>query len=169
MDTNGFASRIRALRKSLGLSQTEFAKKLGVTQSSVTGYETGSRLPSSPAMTSICTVFGVRREWLEDGTGEMMEPEDDLSEICDKYGLGSRDRVLIEKYLLLPPAARAAVLDYIESVGKALAETESEKSVQEEIDQEVEEYRQQLIDQKKAEGKLPASDTGEDESEKHEA
>jgi DNA-binding transcriptional regulator YiaG len=50
MATKDFGKdEVLALRKALGLNQTEFAEKLGVNQTAVSHWETGHRKPSGPA------------------------------------------------------------------------------------------------------------------------
>lgn len=69
-------NRIRMLRKSLGLNQTEFGKRIGVKQSSIAGYETGVRVPLDSVILSICREFDVNEEWLRTGNGEMFLPSE---------------------------------------------------------------------------------------------
>ena len=79
--------RLKTLRKTLGLKQRELAKRLGVTIGLVGNWEAGSQPISKPRIYQICKEFGVRREWLEDGKGEMLEPPSDarkLSEFSDE-------------------------------------------------------------------------------------
>jgi len=47
------ATRIKRVRKQLGLSQYEFARRLGVARVTVTRWENGSRKPSSIAARAI--------------------------------------------------------------------------------------------------------------------
>lgn len=67
--------RIKYLRKSMGLTQTEFGRRLGVTTSAISGYELGTISPSDAIIRSICREFGVREEWLRDGAGAMKASE----------------------------------------------------------------------------------------------
>ena len=64
--------RIKELRKFLGLTQQEFATRLGSVQNTITGYETGRRTPSNQVIALICREFGVSEEWLRTGEGEML-------------------------------------------------------------------------------------------------
>lgn len=64
-------NRIKELRKSLGLNQTEFGNKIGVTTSAISGYELGTRAPSDAIIKSICREYGVNETWLRTGAGEM--------------------------------------------------------------------------------------------------
>lgn len=60
-------TRIKELRKSLKLNQTEFGEKIGATTDMISNYETGRVVPDLSKRMLICEKFGVRREWLEDG------------------------------------------------------------------------------------------------------
>lgn len=62
---------IKELRKALGLTQHEFAEKIGSVQNTITGYETGRRIPSNQVITLICREFNVNETWLRTGEGEM--------------------------------------------------------------------------------------------------
>lgn len=64
-------NRIKELRKSLGLSQTEFGARLGIKQTTVAGYETGGRSPIDAVVSLICREFNVSEHWLRTGEGEM--------------------------------------------------------------------------------------------------
>ena len=62
--------RIKQLRKELGLTQQEFADKLGVKRNTVAMYEMGKTTPSEAVIISICREFNVNEEWLREGIGE---------------------------------------------------------------------------------------------------
>lgn len=66
--------RIKRIRKSLGLTQAEFAHKLGIKQNTVACYETGIRIPSDAIIKSISKNFNVSEYWLRTGEGEMFIP-----------------------------------------------------------------------------------------------
>lgn len=65
--------RIKTVRTTIGLTQTEFGAKIGVKGNTVTGYETGIRNPSDAVIFSICREFNVNEEWLRTGQGEMFK------------------------------------------------------------------------------------------------
>ncbi|MBQ7355381.1 MAG: helix-turn-helix transcriptional regulator [Clostridia bacterium] len=67
-------SRIRELRKTLKLNQSEFASRIGSVQNTITGYETGRREPSNQVVTLICREFNINEDWLRTGEGEMFQP-----------------------------------------------------------------------------------------------
>lgn len=63
--------RIKQIRKEHKLTQVEFGEKIGVKGNTVTGYETGIRNPTVAVILSICREFGISKEWLLTGEGEM--------------------------------------------------------------------------------------------------
>lgn len=62
-----FGERIYNLRKKSGLSQEEFADKLGVSRQAVSKWETGQSVPDSEKAAAIGTFFGVSLDWLING------------------------------------------------------------------------------------------------------
>lgn len=72
--------RLKLLRKTLGLKQRELADRLGVDVGGVGGWECGRNAIPKTRVYQICKEFNVRREWLENGEGEMFEPVESLSE-----------------------------------------------------------------------------------------
>lgn len=74
-------NRIKELRKSLGLNQTEFAKKLGIAPNTISSYEAGTIAPSSAIIKSICREYGVNETWLRTGAGDMRRKRSDAQEL----------------------------------------------------------------------------------------
>ena len=72
--------RLKLLRKTLGLKQRELADRLGVDVGGVGGWECGRNAIPKTRVYQICKEFNVRREWLENGEGEMFEPVESLTE-----------------------------------------------------------------------------------------
>lgn len=62
--------RIKSIRKSYGLSQEEFGKKLKIGRSSVAKLESGENNPSEQTIDLICREFNINEEWLRTGEGE---------------------------------------------------------------------------------------------------
>lgn len=67
-------NRIKELRKSLGLNQTEFAKRLGIAPNTISSYEGGAIVPSNSVVLNIVREFGCSETWLRTGEGEMFRP-----------------------------------------------------------------------------------------------
>ena len=66
--------RIKKLRKFLGLTQQEFAERIGVKRNTIATYEMGRNDPIDAVVTLICREFGVSEDWLRTGEGEMIIP-----------------------------------------------------------------------------------------------
>ena len=63
--------RIKKLRKALGLTQQEFAEKIGVKRNTVAQYEIGRNEPIDAVFTLICKTYNVNEDWLRSGVGSM--------------------------------------------------------------------------------------------------
>ena len=59
-----FGARIKSARKSLGLTQADLAKKIGVTKQAITTYETGIREPSFRNLIKLSRALNVTTDWL---------------------------------------------------------------------------------------------------------
>ena len=75
--------RLKELRKTLNLTQQEFADKLGIKRNTVATYEVGKSNPSDAAVLLICREFNVNEEWLRNGIGEMFSQRDKLQVISE--------------------------------------------------------------------------------------
>ena len=81
------ASRTKELRKSLGLTQQQFADRLHITRGAVSNWDFGRSDHSDSAISLICREFNVREAWLRDGAGEMLEVKpraEELGELVRK-------------------------------------------------------------------------------------
>lgn len=97
MDNNeniSFGLRIRELRKVLEMTQNDFAIRIGLTQNTITKYETGLRSPSNQIVISICREFNVNEDWLRTGNGDMFNPMSEDEELDLYIGRisGSEDK-----------------------------------------------------------------------------
>ena len=75
--------RIGQLRKSLGLTQKQFGEKIGVQRGTVTNYELGRNIPTETVRLMISKIYGVRRECLETGEGEMFKKKNRYEQAWD--------------------------------------------------------------------------------------
>lgn len=149
-----FRIRLKELRESKGLSQYAFAKKIGVAQSTVGGWEAGKREPNFEMVQKIADYFGVTADYLIGRTSEKKPTNQSIEEITlteeDQADI-SRDFERIKERLEnadglmldgdeLTPEARESILSSIrtgmelavlqikkEKAAKALAQKEKEK------------------------------------------
>lgn len=61
--------RFKEVRKVLGLTQSEFGKSLGISNTAISKIEKGENNVSESNIISICREFGVNEEWLRTGVG----------------------------------------------------------------------------------------------------
>lgn len=104
--------RIKQIRKAIGLNQTEFGKKISVSQAAVAAYESGSRTPIDAVVRSICNTFSVNETWLRTGQGEMFNTakvDDAFSRLADQYELDYIGQEILRTYLQLDNTGRAAI------------------------------------------------------------
>ena len=79
-------SRITQLRKTLKLTQEEFANRVGLSRNYIWMIEKGERIPPDRTIADICREFGVDRTWLETGVGEPFKPVDRSEQIAAILG-----------------------------------------------------------------------------------
>lgn len=117
--------RIRKLRKTLDLTQSAFAEKIGMKQNSVALVESGKRNISDYALRVICREFNVNEVWLRDGEGEMFNPSpaSEIDALAQRYDLSDGACALIEKFVGLKPEQQDAVLQFILQAADALKDS----------------------------------------------
>lgn len=76
-------TRIKELRKYLGLTLEEFGKRLGVTKAAISNIENGNRNVTDQMIISICREFDVNEEWIRYGNGEMLRQRNRSETIID--------------------------------------------------------------------------------------
>lgn len=148
--------RIKTLRKDyLKMNQTDFAKPLGLTHAAIGAYEKDLRNVSEPSILAICREYGVREEWLREGTGEVFVAGSTapgiLSELTQEYDLDFFDQAVIGEYLKLDKPTRAMLKKKVTEFLKAVEAAEDDA-----IEKEVDAYRQELKAEKRE--KSSASD-----------
>ena len=74
--------RIKEIRKSTGLTQDEFAKRLNLSRNFIAQIEIGAREPSDRTISDICREFKANEEWLRTGTGSMYAPKSEEAQIA---------------------------------------------------------------------------------------
>lgn len=70
-------TRIKELRKFLGLTMEIFGRRIGVTKSTISNIENGNRNATEHMIKSICREYNADYIWLTTGKGEMFVDRDD--------------------------------------------------------------------------------------------
>lgn len=111
------SERIRLLRQTLGLSQTEFAKKMGMTRSMISNLELGLIEIPEYKLEMICKAFNVRMHWLRTGEGEMFNPANaSLDAMAEANRIDPVTRAIVEGLIEMPEAQREAFIGLIFSI-----------------------------------------------------
>lgn len=105
--------RIKQLRKALGLTQQEFAERVGIKRNAVANYETGRNEPIGSVVNLICNEYNVNPDWLRDGTGEMfIDPAAfSLDEYAQANKLTKTEISIIRGFMELDPGVRSAIYE----------------------------------------------------------
>lgn len=110
--------RIKAVRKKVKLTQEDFGKQLGVSRSVIANieYDAVDATTKPLLLTSICSTFGISREWLENGEGEMLAKTSSavIDEICEKLGLNDFGKRALIAYLQLSEPEQNALAKFAE-------------------------------------------------------
>lgn len=102
-------SRVKELRKTLGLTQQEFGQSIKISRSNVAGIESGAVKITDRNLNQICEVHNANKDWLLHGDGDMFIP---IS--------------VDEEYAYLIGALEASNCDYKKQFIKAMLELEDE-------------------------------------------
>ncbi|WP_220185104.1 helix-turn-helix domain-containing protein [Paracoccus sp. S1E-3] len=101
-------ARLEICRHELGLTQTEFAKVLGVSQSSYYAYEQGGRAVPIQALAALALQYGVSLDWLVLGIGPEARRDDVRASERFREEL---DSYLNTRSIRMSHARRTAIVD----------------------------------------------------------
>lgn len=155
--------RIKEIRKSKNMTQTEFGAKIGVKGNTITNYESGMRTPSDAVIVSICREFDINENWLRTGEGPMFRetPSATIDKLAQEFGLDDLDKKILDTYIQLPAQHRAVLKSWLADLARQLIPSPLAGD-QIEIEQEVESYRRELQAEKKQKTSFPSAASGED-------
>ena len=129
--------RLKQLRKTLGITQQEFADKIGIKRNSYANYETGRNTPIDAIILSICREFDVNEVWLRNGEGEMFKERSPSEEVgyyvedlleYDGHGNPFYDMIIemMKKYSELDDKSKAVIREYFRSVADGIHKEKQE-------------------------------------------
>ena len=161
MEKNFINEQIKTLRKSLKLNQMEFGERIGLKQGAISKIEQGGSAVTEQNIKLICEKFNVRREWLTEGTGEMLQVTEDtlFSAFARRYQLTKAEQNVARYLLQLSTEERQSILQHILSIADAARSASESAST---IDEKVEAYRAELEAEEKAKERSSASPDAEE-------
>lgn len=113
----GLGDRLKLIRGTV--SQTVFAKKIGVSQSSLSLYELGTRAPDSTTLEVICRLFDIAPAWLLMGAGPMYysrQQEEQMADsrpTCESLSEQHTDNIDKKNIASQQNGRQSAILDYM--------------------------------------------------------
>ncbi|EON71801.1 helix-turn-helix domain-containing protein [Lysinibacillus sphaericus] len=148
-------NRVKKVRTSMSLNQSDFASRLGVISATISRIEKGNRNITEQMLLSICREFNVNETWLRTGEGEMfIQPATfSFDEQIKKSNLSELEIAIMRGYMELDSDVRKAIVQKVESIiqqRSEIAATTEEAGIEAEIDEELDIFRQELRDGKKA-------------------
>lgn len=104
--------RLKEIRASQGLNQSDFAKCLGIGQSTLAMMEVGKRDILDRHIKTICSVFNVNEEWLRTGNGDMFVVNDDtlLEKLANEYNMTAAQKRIVATFLKMDEKKRETIL-----------------------------------------------------------
>lgn len=116
MGNSSIATRIQTMRMSRGISQTDLAKKIGVSRSTIAMWEIGSRVPNWDMVEALADVFNVRASAIYE--------DDDPNEEREIWELREaiRNNPALLKLFSITRNAPPATVDKIVKVSQILCE-----------------------------------------------
>jgi len=162
--------RIKKARRSLDLTQRDFGAKIGTTQNAIASYEIGRREPSAAAINNICKTYNISEAWLRTGEGEMFvqqSADDELAQVFAAIAASDDELIkrIIRAYWVLDDREKATVKKLIDGFTmdgsavpvlapapidkRTLAEKPPEEWTDAEIKAEADEYRRELLEEKR--------------------
>ena len=121
--------RVREARNALGLSQTEFGARIGVSIDVIKNIENNRTNPSNLLLNHMCEIHHVNREWLETGEGEMFAPKTEQAEtakLIESISDSPAMRSLLATWAQLSDENKAVferfAADYVEDYNRRKAE-----------------------------------------------
>ena len=127
---NEIGLRVAAALKQSGCTQSEFARRINVSQSMISLMCKGRTGVSDRTISDICREFGVDEHWLRTGEGEMLRRVPEGEVLAAQLGELLRDvdadfkRRLISELLRLPPEAWAQIEAFARRITSAGEEKE---------------------------------------------
>jgi transcriptional regulator with XRE-family HTH domain len=111
--------RIIEIRKALNLKQRDFARKLGLKQTTLSNIETGRNGVTGANVRLICITFNVNETWLRSGDGPLF---------LDSTPGSPDETELLETFRKLSPATKKVILNHVKELLQVQREAQSDSN-----------------------------------------
>ena len=129
------SDRVREVRNALGLSQTEFGARIGVSIDVIKNIEYSRSSPSELLLKHMCEIHHINRTWLETGDGDMFEPTtkaDETARMIESVSNSPAMRSLLATWAQLSDENKAVferfAADYVEDYMRRKAEADTART-----------------------------------------
>lgn len=111
---NGSSERLKLLRKSLNLTQMDFAKLINSSNGHVSDMEKGRKNITDSTIELLKLKLNVNEDWLRNGTGEMFVENDyiNLDEFLQQKKATPIEVEIVKAYFELDPDTRSMLLNH---------------------------------------------------------
>ena len=124
MNTNKeMAVRFTQIRKDTGLTQAEYAEKLGISRPSIANLELGNSNFTERNIKTICKTFNISENWFKTGQGSMNDLSSTSTELKN-----DNEKELIRLFRKLTYGTKQTVLEIVRKF--ALADTISNETIE---------------------------------------
>lgn len=115
-------ARIKYIRENANLSQSSFAKTLGLAQATLSNMEQEGAIVKEQNIRLICKTYMINYIWLKEGVGEIYVKVSQVinKAAIQKYKLDELDKAMIEQYVKLEIEERNILKSYLKNIFKAI-------------------------------------------------
>jgi len=157
--------RIKKLRKALGLTQQEFADRIGISRGNIATYETRDGSPGASVIALICRTFNVSENWLRTGEGGMFVQLTTSEEISVFFAdiLSNKPDSFKQRFVLMLSHLSEREWGLLEKMARELLDNRNtcDALTEGDIEREVAAYRAQLeLEARRAEKSSASGATG---------
>lgn len=171
---NSIGDRIKEVRNSLGMTQSDFGERIGLKQAGIGQMENGSRNVTERTIILICSTFNINEDWLRTGEGEMISDSDtfSLNEYAKQKGLSELEFDILQGYMQLDKDIRQNLMSSLKALFGKIEQpkdsktdapsTETDEPSLEELEEEYKKRHSKSV----SETDTPASNGTEEDSNK---
>jgi transcriptional regulator with XRE-family HTH domain len=123
-DSALMGKRIKEIREKKNMIQADFAKLLGIGQSTLAMLEVSKRKISERHIKTICSICSVNEDWFRTGKGAMFidKQKPILNKLIDELNLDKQEIEILNIYLSLSKEQRKSILNFIFEFSKKINE-----------------------------------------------